>query len=151
MLSNFLSKLLKFNHQKFNLAKKALKFVSLNFLIFLMSPSFSLAQSLFHNLHVSEMYFWPFSPLLSFLGFPSIFVAFWALCKALGNEFEVDEARQMTDGVFSSTIELGDPKLTYCSWMRESNIDWIIQGPACAVLIINLIFLVRIMWASSSV
>lgn len=56
----------------------------------------------------------------------------------------------MTDGVFSSTIELGDPKLTYCSWMRESNIDWIIQGPACAVLIINLVFLVRIMWVSRS-
>jgi hypothetical protein len=40
-----------------------------------------------------------------------------------------------------------DAKLV-CSWMRESNIDWIIQGPACGVLIINLIFLVRIMWVS---
>lgn len=30
--------------------------------------------------------------------------------------------------------------------MRETNIDWIFQGPACAVLIINLIFLCRIMW-----
>lgn len=30
--------------------------------------------------------------------------------------------------------------------MRETNVDWIFQGPACAVLIINLIFLCRIMW-----
>lgn len=30
--------------------------------------------------------------------------------------------------------------------MRESHIDWIIQGPTCTVLVINLIFLLRIMW-----
>lgn len=35
-----------------------------------------------------------------------------------------------------------------CSWMRETSIDWIFQGPSCAVLIINLIFLLRIMWVS---
>lgn len=35
-----------------------------------------------------------------------------------------------------------------CTWMRETNIDWIFQGPACAVLLINLIFLFRIMWVS---
>uniref|UniRef100_A0A182PN92 G-protein coupled receptors family 2 profile 2 domain-containing protein n=1 Tax=Anopheles epiroticus TaxID=199890 RepID=A0A182PN92_9DIPT len=33
-----------------------------------------------------------------------------------------------------------------CSWMRESVVDWIFQGPVCAVLIINLVFLIRIMW-----
>lgn len=33
-----------------------------------------------------------------------------------------------------------------CTWMRESRIDWIFQGPACAVLLINLLFLLRIMW-----
>lgn len=33
-----------------------------------------------------------------------------------------------------------------CTWMRETNVDWIFQGPACAVLLINLIFLFRIMW-----
>lgn len=33
-----------------------------------------------------------------------------------------------------------------CSWMSESPIDWIYQGPTCGVLIINLIFLLRIMW-----
>lgn len=35
-----------------------------------------------------------------------------------------------------------------CTWMRETNIDWIFQGPACAVLLINLMFLFRIMWVS---
>lgn len=35
-----------------------------------------------------------------------------------------------------------------CSWMRESVVDWIFQGPVCAVLIINLVFLIRIMWVS---
>lgn len=38
-----------------------------------------------------------------------------------------------------------------CSWMRETNIDWLFQGPSCAVLIINLIFLLRIMWVSLSI
>ncbi|XP_070501681.1 diuretic hormone receptor-like isoform X2 [Chironomus tepperi] len=33
-----------------------------------------------------------------------------------------------------------------CLWMQESGIDWIFKGPACAVLLINLIFLTSIMW-----
>lgn len=32
--------------------------------------------------------------------------------------------------------------------MQETSVDWIYQGPACAVLIVNLIFLIRIMWVS---
>ena len=28
--------------------------------------------------------------------------------------------------------------------------DWIYQGPACGVLLVNLVFLVRIMWVSGS-
>lgn len=35
-----------------------------------------------------------------------------------------------------------------CSWMRESHIDWIFKGPACLALVLNLIFLSRIMWVS---
>lgn len=35
-----------------------------------------------------------------------------------------------------------------CTWMRESNIDWIIQVPSCIVLIVNLTFLIRIMFVS---
>lgn len=58
----------------------------------------------------------------------------------------MDSLKQVTDSVSSDLT--GDQKSAYCSWMRESHIDWIIQGPVCAVLIINLIFLVRIMWVS---
>lgn len=36
-----------------------------------------------------------------------------------------------------------------CLWMEESSLDWIFKGPACAVLLINLIFLTSIMWVSS--
>lgn len=61
-------------------------------------------------------------------GFPSIFVGFWAVFKA-----------------FSSTESSKQIELE-CSWMRESQLDWIIQAPACIVLIINLIFLIRIMF-----
>ena len=35
-----------------------------------------------------------------------------------------------------------------CTWMRESSIDWIFHGPACVVLVVNLMFLLRIMWVS---
>lgn len=35
-----------------------------------------------------------------------------------------------------------------CLWMQETSLDWIFKGPACAVLIINLIFLTSIMWVS---
>lgn len=38
-----------------------------------------------------------------------------------------------------------------CSWMRESNIDWIIHVPSCIVLIVNLTFLIRIMFVSFAV
>uniref|UniRef100_A0A1A9VPS5 G-protein coupled receptors family 2 profile 2 domain-containing protein n=1 Tax=Glossina austeni TaxID=7395 RepID=A0A1A9VPS5_GLOAU len=33
-----------------------------------------------------------------------------------------------------------------CPWMHETHVDWIFQGPVCAVLLINLIFLLIIMW-----
>lgn len=62
-------------------------------------------------------------------GFPSIFVGFWAVMKA----FSEENSKQM---------ELE------CTWMRESNIDWIIQVPSCIVLIVNLTFLIRIMFVS---
>lgn len=64
-------------------------------------------------------------------GFPSIFVGFWAVFKAFSDE----NSKQM---------ELE------CSWMRESNLDWIIQVPACVVLVVNLVFLIRIMWVSQA-
>lgn len=57
-------------------------------------------------------------------------MGFWAVFKA----FSEDSLRQQ---------ELE------CSWMRESNIDWIIQAPAFIVLIINVVFLIRIMFVSN--
>ncbi|XP_055309705.1 diuretic hormone receptor-like isoform X2 [Sitodiplosis mosellana] len=64
-------------------------------------------------------------------GGPAVFVLSWAIIKA----FAVETKNLTVDGL---EIE--------CTWMRETNIDWIFQGPACAVLLINLIFLFRIMW-----
>ncbi|XP_058830749.1 diuretic hormone receptor-like isoform X2 [Topomyia yanbarensis] len=65
-------------------------------------------------------------------GGPVIFVVAWAITKSLYSSDAPPEIPVKLE------IE--------CSWMRESHIDWIIQGPTCAVLIINLIFLLRIMW-----
>ncbi|XP_031631307.1 diuretic hormone receptor-like isoform X2 [Contarinia nasturtii] len=64
-------------------------------------------------------------------GGPAVFVLSWAIIKA----FAVEPKNLSVDGL---QIE--------CTWMRETNLDWIFQGPACAVILINLIFLFRIMW-----
>uniref|UniRef100_A0A182Y0U9 Diuretic hormone receptor n=1 Tax=Anopheles stephensi TaxID=30069 RepID=A0A182Y0U9_ANOST len=63
-------------------------------------------------------------------GGPAIFVMLWAIAKGI-----TLSGQGKTD-----TLEIE------CSWMRESVVDWIFQGPVCAVLIINLVFLIRIMW-----
>lgn len=65
-------------------------------------------------------------------GGPLIFVGAWAVTKCFYPSEVLPEHPNKLQ------IE--------CSWMRESHIDWIIQGPSFAVLIINLIFLLRIMW-----
>ncbi|XP_049294904.1 diuretic hormone receptor-like isoform X2 [Anopheles funestus] len=63
-------------------------------------------------------------------GGPAIFVILWAIAK----------------GITLSGQGKTDTLQIECSWMRESVVDWIFQGPVCAVLIINLVFLIRIMW-----
>ncbi|XP_050092484.1 diuretic hormone receptor isoform X2 [Anopheles aquasalis] len=63
-------------------------------------------------------------------GGPAIFVILWAIAK----------------GITLSGQGKADTLQIECSWMRESVVDWIFQGPVCAVLIINLVFLIRIMW-----
>ncbi|XP_058836964.1 diuretic hormone receptor-like isoform X1 [Topomyia yanbarensis] len=63
-------------------------------------------------------------------GGPGIFVVVWAIAKGIAISGQNSVA----------TLEIE------CSWMRESVVDWIFQGPVCAVLIINLVFLIRIMW-----
>ncbi|KAL7736821.1 hypothetical protein ACLKA6_015662 [Drosophila palustris] len=61
-------------------------------------------------------------------GGPAVFVVTWAVAKGL-------------------TVNYNTEKYDInCPWMEETNVDWIFQGPVCAVLIINLTFLLRIMW-----
>ncbi|XP_055690706.1 diuretic hormone receptor-like isoform X2 [Lutzomyia longipalpis] len=64
-------------------------------------------------------------------GVPFIFVTLWAIIKAASTPLK---PHKMT----GLDIE--------CSWMRESLVDWICKLPACAALLANLIFLVRVMW-----
>uniref|UniRef100_A0A182IPK0 Diuretic hormone receptor n=1 Tax=Anopheles atroparvus TaxID=41427 RepID=A0A182IPK0_ANOAO len=69
-------------------------------------------------------------------GGPSVFIVAWAIAKPF----------------FPASTSLEHPRKLEieCSWMRESHIDWIVHGPSCAVLVINLIFLLRIMWLRSA-
>jgi hypothetical protein len=53
----------------------------------------------------------------------------WAICRA-------------------SSDEVPEVKMP-CEWMAASKLDRIVHVPAFIVLIINLIFLIRIMWVSS--
>ncbi|XP_064542956.1 diuretic hormone receptor [Drosophila montana] len=63
-------------------------------------------------------------------GGPALFVVTWAVAKSL-------------TVTYNHNMEKYDIN---CPWMEETNVDWIFQGPVCAVLIINLTFLLRIMW-----
>ncbi|CAO1350277.1 unnamed protein product [Diamesa serratosioi] len=69
-------------------------------------------------------------------GFPAVFVVIWSVCKAFTLEFDV---------VSTGTSAMAS-KHMMCTWMRESYLDWIIQIPECIAIIINLIFLIKIMW-----
>ncbi|KAG5677655.1 hypothetical protein PVAND_007394 [Polypedilum vanderplanki] len=63
-------------------------------------------------------------------GIPAVFAMTWSIVKGvIGIQLE-------------DTLEVE----MECLWMQESSLDWIFKGPACAVLIINLIFLTSIMW-----
>ncbi|TDG41390.1 hypothetical protein AWZ03_012194 [Drosophila navojoa] len=63
-------------------------------------------------------------------GGPALFVVTWAVAKGLTVNY-------------NSNAEKYDIN---CPWMEETNVDWIFQGPVCTVLIINLTFLLRIMF-----
>ncbi|GAB0096162.1 diuretic hormone receptor [Sergentomyia squamirostris] len=65
-------------------------------------------------------------------GAPAIFVSLWAMAKGI---------------VSNSYVLPPNNKLELeCAWMRESKFDYIFQVPACLVLLINCIFLSRVMW-----
>ncbi|XP_033248172.1 diuretic hormone receptor isoform X1 [Drosophila miranda] len=62
-------------------------------------------------------------------GGPALFVITWLVAKSLTVSYNSSEKYDIN-----------------CPWMEETNVDWIFQGPVCAVLLINLTFLLRIMW-----
>ncbi|XP_059620358.1 diuretic hormone receptor [Phlebotomus argentipes] len=67
-------------------------------------------------------------------GAPALFVITWAVVKGIASN---SHALQVAP---NNKLEID------CTWMRESKIDYIFQVPACLVLLINCIFLSRIMW-----
>ncbi|XP_055701842.1 diuretic hormone receptor-like [Phlebotomus papatasi] len=67
-------------------------------------------------------------------GAPAIFVMTWAAAKGIASN---SHSLQVAP---NNKLEIE------CTWMRESKIDYIFQVPACMVLVINSIFLSRIMW-----
>ncbi|XP_075169917.1 diuretic hormone 44 receptor 2 isoform X1 [Haematobia irritans] len=64
-------------------------------------------------------------------GCPAIIVFGWSIAKIYAPPLN-------TERFIGLDIE--------CPWMSESHIDWILQGPTSLVLILNLAFLIRIMW-----
>ncbi|BFG03974.1 diuretic hormone receptor [Drosophila madeirensis] len=64
-------------------------------------------------------------------GCPAVFIMAWAIAKAFAPHLENDHF---------NGLEVD------CGWMRESHIDWIFKGPASVALLVNLVFLIRIMW-----
>ncbi|XP_058981787.1 diuretic hormone receptor isoform X2 [Musca domestica] len=64
-------------------------------------------------------------------GCPAIIVFAWSIAKIYAPPLN-------TERFIGLDVE--------CPWMSESHIDWILQGPTSLVLILNLSFLLRIMW-----
>ncbi|XP_023033564.1 diuretic hormone receptor isoform X2 [Drosophila willistoni] len=64
-------------------------------------------------------------------GCPALCILIWSIAKAFASHLENEHFNGLE-------IE--------CPWMRESHIDWIFKGPASVALLINLVFLIRIMW-----
>ncbi|KRG03910.1 uncharacterized protein Dmoj_GI19749, isoform J [Drosophila mojavensis] len=64
-------------------------------------------------------------------GCPALCILVWSIAKAFASHLENDHFNGLE-------IE--------CTWMRESHIDWIFKGPASLAILVNLVFLIRIMW-----
>ncbi|KAH8407654.1 hypothetical protein KR222_009489 [Zaprionus bogoriensis] len=64
-------------------------------------------------------------------GCPALCILLWSIAKAFAPHLENEHFNGLE-------IE--------CAWMRESHIDWIFKGPASLAILINLVFLIRIMW-----
>lgn len=68
-------------------------------------------------------------------GIPLVVVIIWGAAKSFANVGSSDSQAQ-ADSVL----------LRHCPWMTPHVYDWIYQAPACAVLALNFLFLVKIMW-----
>ncbi|XP_017039191.1 diuretic hormone receptor isoform X1 [Drosophila ficusphila] len=64
-------------------------------------------------------------------GCPALCILVWSIAKAFAPHLENEHFNGLD-------ID--------CAWMRESHIDWIFKGPASLALLVNLVFLIRIMW-----
>ncbi|XP_055918195.1 diuretic hormone receptor isoform X1 [Eupeodes corollae] len=73
-------------------------------------------------------------------GCPAVIVIAWSVAKIYSPPLETERFNGVSPLIGSLKLEIE------CSWMRESHIDWIFQGPASLVILLNLIFLFRIMW-----
>lgn len=68
---------------------------------------------------------------------PAIIIMIWAIVKSVITT-ELGKYDLGLDQMSEHQLD--------CTWMHESQIDWIYQGPVSACLLINFIFLLRIMW-----
>ncbi|KAH8347996.1 hypothetical protein KR084_002966 [Drosophila pseudotakahashii] len=64
-------------------------------------------------------------------GCPALCILVWSIAKAFAPHLENEHF---------NGLEID------CTWMRESHIDWIFKVPASLALLVNLVFLIRIMW-----
>ncbi|XP_055309678.1 diuretic hormone receptor-like isoform X2 [Sitodiplosis mosellana] len=66
-------------------------------------------------------------------GCPAIIIAIWTAVKSFAPINESDGPNRQ-------------PVQMKCTWMHESHVDWIFHGSKMACLLVNLFFLIRIMW-----
>ncbi|KAH8372981.1 hypothetical protein KR009_009408 [Drosophila setifemur] len=64
-------------------------------------------------------------------GCPALCILVWSIAKAFAPHLQNEHF---------NGLEIN------CAWMQESHIDWIFKGPASFALLVNLVFLIRIMW-----
>lgn len=72
---------------------------------------------------------------------PTFFVFVWAIVKSFLPVQDVENGAPITmDEASAGNL------WSHCPWMRPHAVDWIHQGPTVAVLLLNLHFLLAIMW-----
>ncbi|XP_041675668.1 diuretic hormone receptor isoform X3 [Drosophila eugracilis] len=87
-------------------------------------------------------------------GCPALCILVWSIAKAFAPHLENEhfngvglELRLILGSPFNLIfLDFFDKLEIDCAWMRESHIDWIFKVPASLALLVNLVFLIRIMW-----